>query len=38
MKYGVEMTSSGMMYVPIFIWIGSDFQKFLGRVHTNTDT
>jgi hypothetical protein len=35
MNYGVEMASSGMMYIQIFIWIGSHLQTFLAGIHTH---
>jgi hypothetical protein len=34
MKYPVERTSGGMMYLPSFINISSDVQKLLGGIHT----
>jgi hypothetical protein len=30
MKYGVEMGSGAMIYVPSFIKIGSDIQELMG--------
>jgi hypothetical protein len=30
MKYAVEIGSSAMIYIPIFIKIGSDIRKFMG--------
>jgi hypothetical protein len=36
MKYAAEMGSGAMMYVPSFIKIGSDIQKFMGKGLTST--
>jgi hypothetical protein len=33
MKYVVEMGSGAMIYVPIFIKIGSGIQKLMGGIH-----
>jgi hypothetical protein len=33
MKYGVEMSSGGMIYIPSFITIGSGIQKLMGGRH-----
>jgi hypothetical protein len=30
MKYAVEMGTDAMIYIPIFIKIGSGIQKFMG--------
>jgi hypothetical protein len=37
MKYSVETSSGGMVYIPIFIQISSGVQKLLGG-DTHTDT
>jgi hypothetical protein len=37
LKYAVEMTSGGMVYIPSFIKIGSGTQKLLEiNVHTDS--
>jgi hypothetical protein len=33
MKYAVEMSSGGMVYIPSFIQIGSGIQKLMGVIH-----
>jgi hypothetical protein len=42
MKYGVEMSSGVMMYIPSFIKIGSGIQKFMGggdtQAHNNVNS
>jgi hypothetical protein len=38
MKYAVEMGSVAMIYIPIFIKIGSGIQKLMeGGIHRHTD-
>jgi hypothetical protein len=37
MKYGAEMSSSAVIYVPSFIQIGSGIQKLIGGIHRQTD-
>jgi hypothetical protein len=36
LKYDVEMTSSGMIYIQSFIKIGSGIQKLLEEMHIQT--
>jgi hypothetical protein len=36
MKYALEFASGGMIFIPSFIEIGSDVQKFLGEIHIQT--
>jgi hypothetical protein len=36
MKYAVRMTSGGMIYIPVFIKIGSGVQKLLGGINIQT--
>jgi hypothetical protein len=38
MNYAVEMGSVSMMYIPIFIKIGSAIQKLMGEIHRHIDT
>jgi hypothetical protein len=37
LKYAVEMTSGGMMYIPNLLKSCRGSQKFLERMHTQTD-
>jgi hypothetical protein len=37
MKYAVEMDSSAVIYIPIFIKIGSGIQKLIRSIHRHTD-
>jgi hypothetical protein len=34
MKYGVEIISGAMIYIPIFIEIDSTIQKLMGLINT----
>jgi hypothetical protein len=36
MKYAAEMGPGAMIYVPIFIKIGSGIQKLIGGIHGHT--
>jgi hypothetical protein len=36
MKYASEMGSGGMIYICIFIKIGSAVQKLIGELHRHT--
>jgi hypothetical protein len=36
MKYAVEMGSDAMIYIPIFIKIGSGIQKLMGDTQTHS--
>jgi hypothetical protein len=38
MKFGVEMSSGVMIYIPSFIRIGSGIQKLIGGIHRHTDS
>jgi hypothetical protein len=39
MKYGIDVGSGAMIYIPSFIKIGSGIQKLIGgRGFTDTDT
>jgi hypothetical protein len=39
MRYGVEMGSAAMIYMPSFVKIDSGIQKLIGGgIHRNTDT
>jgi hypothetical protein len=38
MKYGVEMGSGGMTYIPSFMKIGSGIQKLIRGMHRHTDS
>jgi hypothetical protein len=38
MKYALEMGSSAVIYIPLFIKIGSDFQKLIGGLNGHTDS
>jgi hypothetical protein len=37
MKYAVEMGSGAMIYIPIFLKIGSGIQNLIGGIHRHTD-
>jgi hypothetical protein len=37
MKYAAEMGSGGMIYIPIFIKIGSGIQKLIGGIHRQAE-
>jgi hypothetical protein len=36
MNYAIEMVSDAMIYMPIFVRIGSCIQKLLGPIHMQT--
>jgi hypothetical protein len=36
MKYGVEVGTGTMIYIPTFIEIGSAIQKLIGGIHIQT--
>jgi hypothetical protein len=38
MKYAVEMDPGSMIYIPIFIKIGSGIYKLIGRIHRHIDS
>jgi hypothetical protein len=38
MKYGVEMGSAAMIYIPSLIKIGSGTQKLLGVIHRSRES
>jgi hypothetical protein len=38
MKYAIEMGSGAMIYILIFIKIGSAIQKLIGGIHRHTDS
>jgi hypothetical protein len=38
MIYAVEMASSGIIYLPSFMKIGSGIQKLIGGIHRHTDS
>jgi hypothetical protein len=38
MNNAVEMTPGNMIYIPLFIKIGSGVLKFLGGINTQTHT
>jgi hypothetical protein len=37
-KYGLEMGSGAMIYIPSFIKIGSDIQKLIDGAYRHTDS
>jgi hypothetical protein len=37
MKYAVQMGLIVMIYIPVFINIGSDILKLIGGIHRQTD-
>jgi hypothetical protein len=38
MKYGAEMGSGAIIYIPNLIKIGSGIRKLIGGIHRHTDT
>jgi hypothetical protein len=38
MKYAVEMGSGAMIYVPIYIKIGSGIQQLIRGIHEHSDS
>jgi hypothetical protein len=38
MAYAVDMGSGVMLYIPIFIKIGSEILKLIGGIHGYTET
>jgi hypothetical protein len=38
MKYAIEMGSSAMIHIPIFIETGSGIQKLIESIHRPTDS
>jgi hypothetical protein len=38
MKYTAEMGSGAMIYIPVFIRIGSGIQKLIGGIQRHTDS
>jgi hypothetical protein len=37
MRYAVEMSSGGVIYIPSFIKTGSGIQNLMGGIHRYTD-
>jgi hypothetical protein len=38
MKYGVQMGSGAMTYIPSFVKIGSGIQRLIGRIQRHKDS
>jgi hypothetical protein len=36
MKYAVKMVSCAMIYIPVFMKIGSGIQKLAGEIHRHS--